>query len=78
MGVPQVWVRDTDRHFKNRAFQLVVETLRTRHRFAAANLLGASGTVKRMMRGIVRTLKALFNEGRRPLVDSVQVVPVVQ
>lgn len=34
--------------------------------------------VERMKRKIVRTLKASLNEGRCPLVDWVEVVPVVQ
>lgn len=47
---------------KNWALELLAETLRT------------NGTVGRMMRDILRTLKAPPNEGRRPLADLVLVV----
>lgn len=55
--------------FQNCALQLVVLTLGTTHRFVVANFPGGNGTVERMMPDIVRALKALFNQGRRPSAD---------
>ena len=37
VGVPRVWVSDTAKLFKNRAFRLVAEHLGTGHRFSVAN-----------------------------------------
>ena len=55
---------------------MVADTLGTSHHFAVANSAWTNGTVERMMRAIIRTLKALLNEGRRSLDEWVNIVPV--
>lgn len=56
MGVPWIWVSDTVRHFKNRALQLVAESVGTSHRFAVANSAWTSATVEHMMRELFNSM----------------------
>ena len=43
-----------------------------------ANSAWTNGTVERMMREVIHGVKAMLNEGERPLSEWVVVLPVVQ
>ena len=78
LGVPSVWVSDTASHFKNRTTKTLEGELRVEHRFAAVNSPWSNGTCERMMREVVRVLKAILQDERRDIREWVNVVPVVQ
>lgn len=74
----QVWASDTERHFNNRALRLVAEALGMPHRFAVVNSPWTNGMLEGILREIVRTFKPIINQNRRPLVEWVRLVLVVQ
>ena len=76
--MPKVWVSDTASHFKNRVMKTLEGTLRVEHRFAVANSPWSNGTCERMMRGVVRVLKATFQKKGWDIREWVDVVPAVQ
>ena len=53
-------VSDTGSHFKNRVMKTLEGALRVEHRFAVDNSPWSNGTCKRMMREVVRALKAIL------------------
>ena len=52
--------------------------LRVEHRCAMANSPWSNGTCERMMREVVRALKAILQEERRDIREWMEVVPAVQ
>ena len=62
-GIPEVWVSDAASHFKN-LVKTLEGALRVEHRFTVANLPWSNGTCERMMREVVRALKAILQERR--------------
>ena len=54
------------------------KALGVERKFAVANSPWSNGTCERMMREVVRTLKALIQEERRSTRDWVDLVPAVQ
>ena len=78
LGVPEVWVSGTTSYFNNRVMKTLEGALRVEHsRFAVANSPWSNGTCERMMREVVRALKAILQE-RRDIREWVDVVPAVQ
>ena len=71
-------VIDTASHFKNRVMKTLQGAQRVEIRFAVANSHWSNGTCERMMREVVRALKAILQEERRDICEWVDVVPVVQ
>ena len=69
---------DTALHFKNRVMKTLEGALRMEHRFAVPNLPWLNGTCERMMREVVRALKAILQEERRNIREWVDVVAAVQ
>ena len=65
IGVPEVWVSGTASHFKNHMMATLEKSLGVDRRFSVANSPWSNGTCERMMREVVRTLKATFQEERR-------------
>ena len=65
-------------HFKNHVMNTLPGTLRVEHRFAVANSPWSNGNCERMMREVVRTLKAILREERRDIRESVDVMPKAQ
>ncbi|CAB1109830.1 unnamed protein product [Ectocarpus sp. CCAP 1310/34] len=78
LGVPEVWVSDTATHFKNSVMDTLEKALGVERRFTVANSPWSNGTCERMMREIVRTMKAVLQERRRNVRDWVDLVPAVQ
>ena len=78
LGVPDVFVSDTASHFKNHMMAELEKALGVERKFAVANSPWSNGTCERMMREVVRTLKALIQEERRSTRDLVDLVPAVQ
>jgi len=78
LGVPDVWVSDTATHFKNTIMAELEQALGVERRFTVANSPWSNGTCERMMREIVRTLKAVLQERRGSVRDWVDLVPAVQ
>ena len=78
LGVPEVWVSDTASHFKNRVMKTLERALRMEHRFAGAYLPYSNGACKRIMREVVRALKAILQEERSGICEWVDVVPAIQ
>ena len=78
IGVPDVWVSDTASHFKNHMMAALEKSLGIDRKFSIANSPWSNGTCERMMREVVRTLKALVQEERRNTRDWVELVPAVQ
>ena len=78
IGVPEVWVSDTASHFKNQMMAALEKSLGVDGRFSVANSPWSNGTCGRMMREVVRTLKAMIHEGRRTAQVWVELVPAVQ
>ena len=68
---------DTASRFKNRLMKTLKGALRVERRFAVANSSWSNGTRERMIRELVRALKAILQE-RRDTRDWVDVVPAVQ
>ena len=60
LGVPEVWVSNTASHFKNRAMKTLEGALRVEYGSAVANSPWLNGTCEGIMRGVVRTLKAIL------------------
>ena len=58
---------DPASHFKNRVVKTLEGVLRVGHRFAVANSPWSNGTCERMMREVVRALKAILQEERRAI-----------
>ncbi|CAN0065761.1 unnamed protein product [Sphacelaria rigidula] len=77
LGSPEVWVSDTASHFKNRVMRALEKALKMDRRFAVANSPWSNGTCERMMREIVRTLKAILQEERRDVREWMSLVPAV-
>ena len=65
VGGPDVWVSDTAFHFKNHVVAALEKSFGVDRRFSIANSPWSNGTCERMMREVVRTLKATFQEERR-------------
>ena len=78
LGVPEVFVSDTASHFKNHMMAALEKSLGIDRKFAVANSPWSNGTCERMMREVVRTLKAMLQEERRSTRDWVDLVPAVQ
>ena len=78
LGVPDVWVSDTATHFKNKIMATLEKALGVERRFTVANSPWSNGTCERMMREVVRTLKAILQERRGSVRDWVDLVPAVQ
>ena len=77
LGVPEIWGSDTASHFKNHV-KTLEGALRVEHRFAVANSPWSKGTCERMMREVVRALKAILQEERRDIREWMDVVPAFQ
>ena len=77
LGVPEVVVSDTASHFKNHLMAELEKSLGINRKFAA-NSPWSNGTCERMMREVVKTLKAMLQEERRSTRDWVDFVPAVQ
>ena len=69
---------DTASHFNSQTMNALEKSLGVDRRFSVANSPWSNGTCERMMREVVRTLKAMIHEERRTAQDSVELVPVVQ
>ena len=69
---------DIDSHFKNRVMKTLEEGPWVEHRFVVASSPWSNGTCERMMREVVRTLKAISQEERCDTRERVDVVPAVQ
>jgi len=78
IGVPETWVSDTASHFKNKVMSELRKAFRVDHQFAVAYSPWSNGTCERMMREVVRALKAMLNEKKRDTRDWVGLVPAVQ
>ena len=78
LGPPEVWVSDTASHFKNHVMRALEKALKLDRKFAVPNSPWSNGTCERMMREVVRTLKAMLQEERRDVRDWVGLVPAVQ
>ena len=78
LGVPEVIVSDTASHFKNRLMTEMEKSLGVDRKFAVANSPWSNGTCERMMREVVKTMKAMLQEERRSTRDWVDLVPAVQ
>ena len=78
LGAPELWVSDTALHFKSHVMKTLEGRLRMKHRFAVANSPWSNGTCERMMREMVRALKAILREERRNIREWLDVVPAVQ
>ena len=78
LGPPEVWVSDTASHFKNHVMRALEKALKLDTKFAVPNSPWSNGTCERMMREVVRTLKAMLQEKRRDVRDLVGLVPAVQ
>ena len=61
----EVWVSETASHFKNHIMAALKKSVGVDRRFSIANSPWSNGTCERMMREVVRTLKATFQEERR-------------
>lgn len=59
LGVPDIWVKDAASHLQNPLMQQLEKALNVVRRFAQANSLWSNGVCERMMREVVRTLKAV-------------------
>ena len=78
IGVPEVWVSDTTSHFKNHMMAALEKSLGVDMRFSVANSPWSNTKCERMMREVVRKLKAMIQEERRNTQDWVEFVPAVQ
>ena len=67
LGVPEVCMSDTASHFKNGVIKTLEGVLRAEHRFAVATSPWSNGTCERMVRAVVRALKAILQEERRDI-----------
>ena len=68
----------TASHFKNQMMARLEKSLGVDRRFSVANSLWSNGACERMLREVVRTLKAMIHEERGTAQDWVEVVPAVQ
>ena len=78
IGVPEVWVSDAASHFKNHMMAALEKYLGVDRRFSVANSPWSNCTCERMVRGAVRTLKAMIQEERQNTQDWVELVPAVE
>ena len=75
IGVSEVCVSYTASHLKNQMMAALEKPLGVDRRFSVANSPWSNGTCERMMREVVRTLKAMIHEERRTAQDWVELVP---
>ena len=68
----------TASHFKNRVMKTLEKMLWVELRVAVANRPWSNGICERLMREVVRALKAILQEERRDIRKWVDVVPAVQ
>ena len=68
---------DTASHFKNRLLTEIEKSLGVDRKFAVANSPWSNGTCERMLREVVKTMKAMLQEERRSTRDWVDLVPAV-
>ena len=78
LGVPHVWVSDTDTHFKNAILTRLPEALRVDHQFAVEYSPWSNGTCERMVKEVVRSPRSILLEQRRAVSEWVDVLPAVQ
>ena len=69
---------DTASHFKNQMMAALEKSPGVDRRFSVANSPWSNGTCERMMRDVVRTLKAMIHKERRTAQGWVEFVPAVQ
>ena len=69
---------DTASHFKNRVMKTLERALRAEHRLVVASSPSSNDTCDRIVREVVRALKAILQEERRDIREWVSVVPAVQ
>lgn len=64
LRVPNIWVSDTAWHFKNCLKEALEKALDIQRRFEVVSFQFSSGACEGTMREVVRTLKAMRQEGR--------------
>ena len=65
-GVPRAFTSDGGTHFTGQVVQMVSSRLGVVHHFGVANVLWSHGTLERMNREVVKTLRTVLSERRRP------------
>ena len=78
LGVPRVWVSDTASHFKNRVIAQLSDALQVKQHFAVAYTPWSNGACERMVKEVIRALRSILSEQRRPVSDWVNVLPAAQ
>ena len=71
LGPPEVWVSDTTSHLKNHVMRALKKALKLDRKVVVPNSPWSNGICERMMREVVRTLKAMLQEERRDVRDWV-------
>ena len=69
LGVPRVWVSDTASHFKNRVIAQLSDALQVKQHFAVAYTPWSNGACERMVKEVIRALRSILSEQRRPVSD---------
>lgn len=77
-GFMKVWVSDGASLFNNRVIRKVAAALQVVHRFGAANSAWTNGTVRTLIREILKSMGEILSEGGKTLSEWTTVVPAVQ
>jgi transposase InsO family protein len=75
--VVEQWVSDQGSHFKNQVMEHLSKLLQTNHHFTTAYCPWANGTVERVNRDLLATIKAILNETQRSLEEWPNVLTLV-
>ena len=73
-----MWVSDTASHFKNRVIAQLSDALQVKQHFAVAYTPWSNGACERMVKEVIRALRSILPEQRRPASDWVNVLPAAQ
>ncbi|GMF60896.1 unnamed protein product [Phytophthora fragariaefolia] len=77
-GLCRSWVSDQGTHFKNAVIQSLQRALGAHHHFTTARCPWANGTVKVVMREVLRCCRSLLSEWRLAVTEWPRVIKIVQ
>lgn len=70
-------VSNIGNHFRNWIVRKAAKTFGGENKFSIANYTWTSGTVEKMVRGVLKTSKAILNDRRRLLSEWIAVLPAI-
>jgi len=77
-GIAKMWISDQGTHFKNQLMCELRHLLGGDHHFVTAGVPWANGTIERVNREVLRTIRALISEFKLPHTKWIDLLPLIQ